>query len=278
MGGAGQGILGLTQPPARIMNDPRVRSVQWRDLTTLTTGEIAWELMLSLPWLFLSLLCAHLGLYVPALGLSFMFFLAGLRQVHNAHHYALGLSRQATEWVMFALSVLMLGSMHAVQINHLRHHRYLMEHDDVEAISARLRWWQALLFGPIFPVVLHLKAFSVGSPRQLRWVRAELAGTLVLVASACAWTSLPVVRYHITAMLVGQCLTAFFAVWTVHHDCDRYHFIARTVRSRIKNVMTLSMFFHVEHHLFPSVPTCHLDVVAERLDAAAPELSRLTVF
>ena len=28
---------------------------------------------------------------------------------------------------MFALSVLMLGSMHAVQINHLRHHRHCMQ-------------------------------------------------------------------------------------------------------------------------------------------------------
>jgi fatty acid desaturase len=260
------------------MNDPRVRAVEWHDLTALTAGEIAWELTLSLPWLLLSLVCAQFQLYVPALVFSFMFFLAGLRQVHNAHHYALGLSRRATEWVMFALSLLMLGSMHAVQINHLRHHRYLMDDEDVEAISARLTWWQALLFGPVFPIVLNWKAFSVGSWRQLRWVRAELAATCVLMGVACLLESPRVFRYHITAMLVGQCLTAFFAVWTVHHDCDRYHFIARTVRSRIKSVMTLGMFFHVEHHLFPSVPTCHLNAVAQRLDAAAPELSQMRVF
>jgi fatty acid desaturase len=260
------------------MNDPRVRAVQWRDLTVLTTTEIAWELTLSLPWLLLSLGCAQVQLYMPALAFSFMFFLAGLRQVHNAHHYALGLSRRATEWVMFALSLLMLGSMHAVQINHLRHHRYLMDDEDVEAISARLTWWQALLFGPIFPIVLNVKAFSVGSVRQLRWVRAELAATFVFLGAAWLFASPRAFRYHITAMLVGQCLTAFFAVWTVHHDCDRYHFIARTVRSRIKGVMTLSMFFHVEHHLFPSVPTCHLNAVAQRLDAAAPELSQMRVF
>ena len=260
------------------MNDPRVRSVEWHDLTALTTSEIARELTLSLPWLLLSLVCARFQLYLPALAFSFMFFLAGLRQVHNAHHYALGLSRQATEWVMFGLSLLMLGSMHAVQITHLRHHRHLMDDEDVEAISARLTWWQALLFGPIFPIVLHCKAFSVGSARQLRWVRAELAATCALVGAAYLVESPDIFRYHIAAMAIGQCLTAFFAVWTVHHDCDRYHFIARTVRSRVKSVVTLSMFFHVEHHLFPSVPTCHLNVVAQRLDAAAPELNRRRVF
>jgi fatty acid desaturase len=281
MGGIGPRILGLAADetsPLRIAHDPRVRAVQWRDLTKLNTAEVIRELTLSLPWLALSLFFAHRGLYVPALAFSFMFFLAGLRQVHNAHHYALGLSRQATEWVMLALSLLMLGSMHAVQINHLRHHRHLMDEDDVEAISARMQWWQALLFGPMFPVLLHWKAFSVGSARQLRWVRAELAATFVLVSAAWMFASPHAFRYHVIAMLAGQCLTAFFAVWTVHHDCDRYHFIARTVRNRTKNVMTLSMFFHVEHHLFPGVPTCHLDVVAQRLDAAAPELSRMRVF
>lgn len=112
----------------------------------------------------------------------------------------------------------------------------------------------------------------------MQWVRAELAATFILVGVAWMPASPHAFRYHVTAMLAGQCLTAFFAVWTVHHDCDRYHFIARTVRSRVKNVMTLSMFFHVEHHLFPGVPTCRLDVVAQRLDAAAPELSGMRVF
>ena len=38
------------------------------------------------------------------------------------------------------------------------------------------------------------------------------------------------------------------------------------------------MFFHLEHHLFPKVPTCHLATLAARLDRAAPELATLPVF
>jgi fatty acid desaturase len=37
------------------------------------------------------------------------------------------------------------------------------------------------------------------------------------------------------------------------------------------------MFLHVEHHLYPQVPTCHLPTLARRLDAAAPELARTMV-
>lgn len=64
-------------------------------------------------------------------------------------------------------------------------------------------------------------------------------------------------------------LTGFFAVWTVHHGCEPHDVLARTQRGRWINRLSYSMFFHVEHHLYPAVPTCHLWRLAERLDAAA---------
>ena len=70
----------------------------------------------------------------------------------------------------------------------------------------------------------------------------------------------------------------FFAVWTVHHDCDRSHFIARTIRNPLKSFVTYDMFYHVEHHLFPTVPTCKLGELSSRLDAVAPELRNKLVF
>jgi fatty acid desaturase len=79
-------------------------------------------------------------------------------------------------------------------------------------------------------------------------------------------------------MAVGQCLSAFFAVWTVHHECDGETRIARTLRNRLKSVIAFDMFYHLEHHLFPKVPTCHLATLAERLDRAAPDAERLQVY
>ena len=102
-------------------------------------------------------------------------------------------------------------------------------------------------------------------------ITAAMVAAAILVPSA--WF-----RYHVCAMIAGQCLTSFFAVWTVHHDCEREGAFARTLRGVLKNVATYSMFFHVEHHLFPAVPTRHLPQLAERLDKAAPELTRLRVF
>ena len=77
---------------------------------------------------------------------------------------------------------------------------------------------------------------------------------------------------------MGQGLKAFFAVWTVHHGCDREGPVARTIRNRLKAFLTYNMFYHVEHHLFPAVPTCKLPVLARRLDDAAPALAARRVF
>lgn len=260
-----------------ILQEARIRAVEWKDLTHLRPVEIVKELGLSLPWLAASLWLANARLYWLALPASFMFFLVGLRQVHNAYHYALGLSRRGSDWAMFALSGLMLGSMHAVQLNHLEHHQHCLTEDDVEGASARMPAWKAILVGPLFPVRLHMNAFNKARGPGFRWMVAELTLSAALVASAIVFPA-PWLRYHVIAMAAGQCLTSFFAVWTVHHDCDEPGPFARTLRGMLKNGVTYNMFFHIEHHLYPAVPTCHLPQLAARLDKAAPEITRRRVF
>lgn len=225
-----------------------------------------------------SLLVAACGHDLLALALSFVFFLTGLRLIHNAFHSALGLSRRATDMVLWIMSLVMLGSMHAVQFNHLRHHRSTLGEDDVEGKHADMPAWRALLLGPVFPILLHITALRDGN----RKLRATIAGELLLNV---AWIALVfgrlnngTLRYHVSAMAIGQCLTAFFAVWTVHHHCDRTHFIARTLRNKIKNGFTFNMFLHIEHHLFPRVPTCHWPELSRRIDRVAPELKSKIVF
>lgn len=249
-----------------------LRQVAWRDLVALTPAEVARELALPLPWLAASLAAAAGGLYPLALALSFVFFLAGLRIVHGACHYAIGLSRRATEIVLFTLSLVMLGSMHAVRWNHLRHHRSCLATDDIEAMGARGSAWRAILVGPLFPVRLHRAALAGARNRERRWMFAELIGDLAVVGLVAGVLPERVLLYHLSAMAIGQCLTAFFAVWTVHHDCAEAMPPARTIRHHpVCSLVMFNMFFHVEHHLFPQIPTAHLPVLARRLDAAMPQ-------
>ncbi len=273
-----------------IMRDERVRSVEWRDLVDYSPMQTVKEVTISIPWIVLTLWMVMLGqawmpvtpwsvlYYVAAAGFAFVFFLTGLRQVHNAYHYALGLPRLATDLMVFTLSIIMTGSMHAVKYNHLEHHKHCMDEGDVEAQSALMSGPMALLMGPVFPLRLHMHALRNAGPRLLPWIYAELAGNVVwitLVFTVFNWWPL---QWWVAAMLLGQCGTAFFAVWTVHHDCDRSHFIARTQRTWWKNFISYNMFFHTEHHLYPAVPTCNLPRLAARLDRAAPELASRQVY
>ncbi|MES2572726.1 MAG: fatty acid desaturase [Verrucomicrobiota bacterium] len=256
-----------------LRSDTRLRTIEWSDLLALSPAEKFWELTLSLPWLAVSLGCYHAGWVWAGAFCSFYFFLTGLRQSHGAQHYALGLPRRVQDGVLFALSVLMLGSMHAVQISHLHHHRHCLDPDDTEGSTARLSWWRALLVGPLFPVRLHFAAWRLASAAKRRWIAAEVAAIVVLVAVVISGSTNEALRWHLGAMLLGESMTGFFAVWTVHHGCDPADLYARTQRGRWFTAFSYSMFFHAEHHLFPQVPTCRLAQLAGRLDAALPELS-----
>src|SRR5438477_4787794 len=130
------------------MNRPQ--NVEWRDLVAMNPVEKAWELVLGVPWLILSLWCYGNGWWLAGLVCSFYVFLTGLRQSHNAQHYSLGLPRKAQDALLFGLSLMMLASMHAVQVTHLHHHRHCMEDEDEEGSTVRLPWSQAILVGPLF--------------------------------------------------------------------------------------------------------------------------------
>ena len=254
-------------------NARQIESVEWRDLVALTRFEKAWELTLGLPWIGLSLWCYARGWWPVGLACSFYVFLTGLRQSHSAQHYSLGLPRFIQDGFLFALSALMLASMHAVQATHLHHHRHCLEKEDSEGATARLPWWRAIVEGPVFFVRLHESAWRLAKGRKRFWIAAELLAVVSMVTFACALENWTALRWHISAMLVGECLTGFFAVWTVHHGC-KTHDPGRTQRGRWLNCISYSMFYHAEHHLFPAVPTAHLPELARRLDAVFPELSR----
>ena len=183
-----------------IFRDPRLRNVAWRDLVPVTAFEAVAEMLLPAVWLAASLTAVRFGWFAAALGLSFLFFLTGLRIVHNAFHRALGLPRWMNEMVLWVMSLIMLGSMHAVRFNHLRHHRLMLGEEDVEGRSAAMPAWRALLFGPAFTVLLHSTALTHGTRRLRIAVASEVLMTAAWIAWVFGYSDSGVLRYHMTAM------------------------------------------------------------------------------
>lgn len=242
--------------------------VAWRDLVAYQRYEVWLELSLPLPWLLLAWWSAAQTLYPITAIAGFYFFLTGLRVTHNAFHYALGLPRFLTDCVMLVLSVLMLGAHHAIQATHLRHHRFCLQAEDVEGHIARQSLGAALVHGLAFPLKIQRAGWQHANARQRRWIQLELTANLVWLAFI--WLAeIHFLQVFSLLMLIAYAFSGFFAVWTVHHDCPENHWNqARTLRSVWKNALCYQMFFHIEHHLYPQVPTCHLTELAKRLDAA----------
>ena len=177
----------------------------------------------------------------------------------------------------------MLGSLHAVQYTHLQHHRHCLGDEDIEGSVAKYGFWEALIKGPLFPWRIHLAALKDANLKYKRWIYAELTMNVIWLSAVWLWLDVGVdsnnsfvmaLKIHTGLMMVAYALSAFFAVWTVHHDTQNQHDEydhwdnSRTMRSAWKSVLFYNMFYHIEHHLFPQIPTCHLPELARRLDAA----------
>ncbi|HYF03813.1 MAG TPA: fatty acid desaturase [Patescibacteria group bacterium] len=253
-----------------------VKQIYWRDLTKLSLKEMLIENNLTIPWALASWGLAYFGYYAFALPFSALFFLTALRQVHNGFHNSLGTNRFLTWMTLFTNSILMMASMHAVKFNHIRHHKYCLGEEDYEGKSAGMTWLGAILYGPKHMYLIHKVALELGNSKYRKNVAIELASILIFTTIIFAFT-IDFLIYHAIIMFLGEMLSAFFAVWSVHHDCED-ETIARTQRTKWKNIITYSMFYHLEHHLFPAVPTIKLPELAKRIDEALPELVKKNTF
>lgn len=254
----------------------KLRKVKWHDLKTLTIPEIFIENTITLPWLMGSWVLAYYGLYVLAVLASFMFFLTALRQSHNGFHHALGISKPWTHAILHINSLLMIASMHAVKFNHLRHHRFCLGEEDHEGKAAKLSMLKAFFYGPIHIYHIHRIGWREGGRKLRKRIVLDVLFIALFIGLVWIW-DISYLKYHVVVMIVGESFSAFFAVWTVHHDLEEEH-IARTQRKGWKNFLTYNMFYHLEHHLFPSVPTIKLPELARRIDKEVPEMEKRSVF
>lgn len=251
------------------MRHVSLSSIVWRDLCQQSPLEILYNLLLPWPFLLCSWWCAYHSWWLPALASSFLFFTAALRQAHDAYHSTLGVGRRFNNLMLYALTSTMLCSTHAIKKTHLNHHRDPLGVSDVEGNWARLPWYQAIIGGAIFSVRIQWYGLTHGSYLTRLQVAFDMLIIISIFAATLLWTP-TVLVYHVLVMLLANTLVGFFAVWSVHHDCDETIY-ARSERRPLANLLTFNLLYHMEHHLFPAVPTQHLPQLAERLQALAPE-------
>lgn len=251
------------------MKTPQILEYKdWIDLVAYKPWEVMKEISLPVPWLALEIWASSQQIYWLTLLAGAYFFLTCLRVSHNAFHYCLGLSRPMTDMVMLLLSVFMMTSMRATQYTHMQHHRHCLAEGDVEGHIARMGFAEMLVHAPLFTVKLHIEALK--HSKKKTWVWFELLLNITWILAVWLWWEFDALKIHVVLMLSSHAISPLFTVWSVHHDSElsaaKNEYNSRTLRSRWMSFLAYNMFFHLEHHEYPAIPTCHLPELAERLD------------
>jgi len=249
--------------------EPRPEKVIWKDLEAIPKYQFLLEITLPLPWLLISIAAYSSSFWYLGPLFSFFFFLCCLRLNHEAIHSNLRLSRFWDHFIMHGLSALMIGSNHADAFCHLLHHKDTMGENDHEAKCASYPAWKVLLTGPFFPIELNKATWRLGGPKWRYRVAIDWGCVAIFIFIGLG-AGINALILHVLFMLVGQCLTAFFAVWITHRGTHETGLAGRSQRGRFSWI-AYQMFFHREHHLYPTVPVSRLRELAERLDDAVPD-------
>ncbi|MCZ4099951.1 MULTISPECIES: fatty acid desaturase [Streptomyces] len=193
-------------------------------------------------------------------------FVSVVTVTHDVVHRTIGLSARATDWALFATGLVLLESGHAYRATHTQHHRLFPHPDDPEGHPADLSLLGALLHGPVFLVRLWFWSYRRGRDRG--WLLAEAAVPVtVLGGGVVLWPYTPGVLAYAVMMIVGSWVYPLLTVYLPHHDYgDTPLTQTRTLRGRIIPAMFLELTYHLEHHLYPQVPSHHLPELARRLE------------
>jgi len=201
---------------------------------------------------------------------AFMIFVAVVTVTHEVVHRSLGVTRRQTDWALFFMGLVLLESGHAYRATHIQHHRLFPHDDDPEGYPANLSLLGAICHGPVFLVRLWRWAFrrDQSRPRERAWMIAEaLAPPAAVAGGILLWPLTPAMLLYATMMIVGSWVYPLLTVYLPHHGYgDAPLTQTRTLRGRIIPAIFLELTYHLEHHLYPQVPSHNLAELARRLD------------
>lgn len=199
----------------------------------------------------------------------FASFLCVIATTHDLVHGSLGLGRRGRDLALLALPVLVLQSGHVYRTTHPQHHRVFPGPDDPEGLVADRTLARTLLEGPVFLPRLWLWAYArtATHPRQRRLLLLEaiLPAAGIAVGALLLPYTASVLTWVVLNALAGW-LLPLLTVWLPHRNHgDTPETVAGSLRWPVVPRLLLGLTYHLEHHLYPQVPSHHMAELAARL-------------
>jgi beta-carotene hydroxylase len=211
---------------------------------------------------------AALGWWPPAVfALVALSFVTYGSTSHDLVHRSLGLPPAANEALLCLVELLALRSGHAYRAAHLHHHARFPHPDDIEGAAAGMPWPRALAEGVLFHPRIWLWAVK-NATRSRAWVLGEGVACLALAGAAAASSRVaPAGLVYVTLMVMGSWLHPLLTAHVPHDPGGAGElFQTRAFRGVVARAVALGHLYHLEHHLYPSVPHQNWPRLAGRLD------------
>jgi fatty acid desaturase len=205
------------------------------------------------------------GIVTAALALNALFLLS-----HEGHHRLLFRSDRVNHAANVLLCIPLLHAPSAYRVLHELHHRFLGGPGDPDDFhnytsDARLRWalhWIRLTIGtlvymPLIPVV----AWRRARPVDRRAIAAEYALMVAIWWPAFAFIPMRVLLqvWLVPGVLVGYISAVRAVAQHALTKGDDPLLASRSVDSNaVVSFFLLNENYHLEHHLFPDIPSYHL--------------------
>ncbi len=187
---------------------------------------------------------------------------------HDLVHRNLGLSAAVNEIFLTLIELLSLRSGHAYRLSHLHHHAHFPEDDDIEAAASKKSLWGALVEGVTFHFRLWFWACkrARGRDRRLILIEGGLAALIILISILLQQTTMVPLLY-VLLMIMGAWITPLITSYVPHDPTGKSELEQTKVfRGTLISIIAMEHLYHLEHHLYPSVPHQNWALLAKRLD------------
>lgn len=237
------------------------------DLLKTTPTQRFWAISRPFMCVAAYMVFAALGWWPLAVLSVMLLFIAIVASAHDLVHQVLGLPRRVNEVFLCLIGLLVLESGHAYKVSHLQHHRRFPFEDDPEGDPARMGFWRAILEGPFFLFRLWVWAWR-NAPHERQWLAFEAAWFFgFILAAILLWPVAPGLLVYAGLVIAGSWV---YPLSTVHlpHNAQEENalFHTYTLRGRIVPALFLELTYHLEHHLYPGVPSHHYAELSRRLE------------
>ena len=234
-----------------------------------------WAISIAINFLGLQLSGGALSVFLRVVGTlgtalavsTFILFL------HEGMHNTLFTNRFSNRWVSAALGWIFCISFTSYKVMHTRHHQYLgdpRDPDDYRNYTGNrpLLWamhYFRLILGPyLYILLIPILALRYGSPTERRHVIEEYMamGVVYGVVAVSIPANLLMFLWFIPLVITAH-MTAIRGL-TQHGITNAQDpFIAsRSIQAnRIVSFFLLNENYHLEHHLFPEIPSYNLEKV-----------------